>query len=219
MASKEGETWWLDRLEAGCHQGSIVPACSSRQKSLCHKRYNQPKPALVHVLQAVSMTRQSWSPGMIISKRDRKDNCGVVSVQTESLGEGEVRTGFVQQVKYTIVRNDHLRGIKKQNFRGVETPTGAGKMPFFSLQTKYTSQVDSLLMSLCFSSSSFYTIHLLAKGFFKKSSQKKSRCICVEDDGWLLVFMNLYLEMVVEDCHQAWKKRRVQENKASGNIG
>ena len=32
---------------------------------------------------------------MIISKRDRKDNCGVVSVQTESLGEGEVRTGFV----------------------------------------------------------------------------------------------------------------------------
>ena len=70
-------------------------------------------------------------------------------------------------------------------------------MPFFSLQTKYTSQVDSLLMSLCFSSSSFYTIHLLAKGFFKKSSQKKSRCICVEDD----VFMNLYLEMVVEDCH------------------
>lgn len=75
-------------------------------------------------------------------------------------------------------------------------------MPFFSLQTKYISQVDSLLMSLCFIPSSFYIIHLLAKGFFfLKSSQKKSRCICVEDDGWLLVFMNLYLEMVVEDCH------------------
>ena len=104
---------------------------------------------------------------MIISKRDRKDNRGVVTVQTESLGEGEVRTGFVQQVKYTTVRNDHLRAIKKQNFRGVETPTGAGKMPFFSLQTKYISQVDSLLMFLCFIPSSFYTIHLLAKGFFK----------------------------------------------------
>lgn len=100
MASKEGETWQLDRLEAGCHQGYIAPACSSRQKSLCHKRYNQPKPAPVHVLQAVSTTRQSWSPGMVISKRDRKDNCGVVTVQTESLGEGGVRTGFVQQVKY-----------------------------------------------------------------------------------------------------------------------
>jgi len=41
-------------------------------------------------------------------------------------------------------------------------------MPFFSLQTKYISQVDSLLMSLCFIPSSFYIIHLLAKGFFLK---------------------------------------------------
>ena len=155
MASKEGKTWWLDRLEAGCHQGCIAPACSSRQRSLCHKRFNQPKPAPVHVLQAVSTTRQSWSPGMIISKRDRKDNCGVVTVQKESLAVGgKVRTGFVQ-VKYITVRNDNLRGIKKQNFRGVEAPTGAGKMPFFSLETQYISQVDSLLMSPCFVPSSF----------------------------------------------------------------